>query len=75
MKLYSVKHNILEADCCIFPGCGDSQMFHYPERWPQSVKDTMKIAGELAIKYSLKLLKGEVNIKENVTVLEIEAES
>ena len=73
-KTFTVKHNILEVDRCVFPGC-ESGIFHQPETWPQKVKDSLEFAWLLTKKYSVKLLKGEVDLEAAETRLEIEAES
>ena len=73
-KTFIVKHTLLDVDRYAFPGC-KSGIFHQPETWPQEVKDTLEFAGQLAKKYSVKLLKGEVDLEAAETRLEIEAES
>ena len=74
MKTFMVKHNLLEVDRFVFPGC-KSGIFHRPEQWPEKVIEKLKMAEEIAKKHSLKLLKGEIVLEEEITKLEIEAES
>ena len=74
LKKYYVSHNVLEIDRYVFPGC-KSGIFYRPEQWPKNIIEELLLSEKIANKYSLKLLKGEINLEEDVTVLEIEAES
>ena len=74
LKKFIVKHNLLELDRYVFPGC-KSGIFHRPEQWPDEVKEKLAIAEAIAKTNSLNLLKGEIYLEEELTQLEIEAES
>ena len=74
VKKFIVLHNLLDIDRYIFPGC-KSGVFHRPEQWPDKVKEKLSISETIAKKHSLKLLKGEIVLEEEITKLEIEAES
>lgn len=73
-KKYLVKHNLLELDRYVFPGC-KSGIFYRPEQWPERVRKKLAIAEAIAKNHSLNLLKGEIYLEEKLTQLEIEAES
>ena len=74
MKKFIVLHNLLDIDRYVFPGC-KSGIFHRPKQWPDEIKEKLSISETIAKKYSLKLLKGEIILEEEITKLEIEAES
>ena len=74
IKKFIVKHNLLELDRYVFPGC-KSGIFHRPEQWPEEVKEKLAIAEAIAKIHSLNLLKGEIYLEEELPQLEIEAES
>ena len=74
MKKFIVLHNLLDIDRYVFPGC-NTGIFHRPEEWPKKVKKELSKSEKIAQKHSLKLLKGEINLEEELTKLEIEAES
>jgi len=74
LNKFIVKHNLLELDRYVFPGC-KSGIFHRPEQWPDEFKEKLAIAEAIAKIHSLNLLKGEIYLEEELTQLEIEAES
>ena len=74
MKKFIVLHNLLDIDRYVFPGC-KSGIYYRPEQWPDKVKEKLSISETIAKKHSLKLLKGEIVLEEEITILEIEAES
>ena len=74
LKKFKVLHSLLDIDRYVFPGC-KTGVFHRPEQWPEKIKKELSLSEIIAKKHSLNLLKGEINLDENITILEIEAKS
>ena len=47
MKTFIVKHNILEVDRFVFPGC-KTGIFYRPKQWPKIVIEKLEMAEKIA---------------------------
>ncbi len=73
MKHFIVKHDVIEADKYVFPGVNNK--FFPPDKMPQGVIRTLGLAKELCQQYHISLVKGELNLKENYTLVYIDADT
>lgn len=73
-ETYLIEHNILTIDEYVFPG-GPAGKFFHPDKWPDWVKNTLSYSEELCEKYNMSLIKGELDIPGNRTLIAVEADS